>query len=201
MILYITCQSFFIHRIFAMTITYTSELHTAHWFNFFRVLLKWKGSVYKLIYRQSLVFFTVYFGLLFLYTFALSEESKHQFEKVVEVFAMRKGSLGSAVAFFLGFFIDQIFRRFWRTFLTIPWPDAFAFLCSSYIVGYDNRSRLIRRTLVRYICASVIMSLSGLSPRIKRRFPEMNDYVASDLLTSNEAHLIESEYFLFIWYE
>ena len=181
-----------------MTVTYTKDLHTAGWFSFFGTLKRWKGSFYKLIFPQMLCFVGIYSSMMLCYHFVLSIEMRQSFENVISMFARHRGHLGSAVAFFLGFFIDQVFRRFWGQFLTIPWPDSFAFLCSVNIVGQDSRSRLMRRTLVRYVCAATIMGICQYTPKVARRFPTFKSYCQCDLLTENEANIIESKFLLYI---
>ena len=51
-----------------MTISYTADVANASNFGVFtRILLRWKGSVYKLVYKELLAFLSVYFLLNIVY--------------------------------------------------------------------------------------------------------------------------------------
>eukprot|EP00064_Thunnus_orientalis_P019807 superscaffoldBa00005129_g19937 len=52
-----------------MTVTYSSKVANATFFGFHRLLLRWKGSIYKLLYRE----FTV---------LVLTDPQKRLFEKL-----------------------------------------------------------------------------------------------------------------------
>ena len=52
----------------AMTISYTSDVANASKFGVFTsILIRWKGSVYKLVYKEMLAFMAVYFALNIFY--------------------------------------------------------------------------------------------------------------------------------------
>ncbi|XP_078510185.1 bestrophin-3 isoform X2 [Lissotriton helveticus] len=65
-----------------MTVTYSSKVANATFFGFHRLLLKWRGSIYKLLYREFFVFITLYTALSLVYRFHLSESEKRYFEKL-----------------------------------------------------------------------------------------------------------------------
>ena len=51
-----------------MTISYTADVANASNFGVFtRILLRWKGSVYKLVYKELLAFLSLYFLLNIVY--------------------------------------------------------------------------------------------------------------------------------------
>jgi hypothetical protein len=54
-----------------MTVSYNSEAATATFYNFAKLLLKWRGSVWKLIGIEMLVWSAVYFSFQAIYYFAL----------------------------------------------------------------------------------------------------------------------------------
>lgn len=41
--------------------------------------------------------------------------------------------------------------RWWNQYMAIPWPDSIAVFVSATIHGNDERGRLMRRTIVRYV--------------------------------------------------
>lgn len=66
-----------------MTVTYTARVATARFGGFSQLLLLWRGSIYKLLYREVLLFLGAYLGLSMAYRFLLSEPQRRLFEKLV----------------------------------------------------------------------------------------------------------------------
>lgn len=75
--------------------------------------------------------------------------------------------------------------------MTIPWPDSIAVFVSATIHGNDERARLMRRTIVRYVCACLTMMLTNVAPRVKKRFPTLQHFVDSGLLLDNELSIFQ----------
>ncbi|XP_034858047.1 bestrophin-3 isoform X3 [Mirounga leonina] len=51
-----------------MTVTYSSKVANATFFGFHRLLLKWRGSIYKLLYREFIVFAVFYTAISLVYS-------------------------------------------------------------------------------------------------------------------------------------
>ncbi|XP_014209410.1 bestrophin-4 [Copidosoma floridanum] len=174
-----------------MTISYTAEVATCRGFGcFLKLLLRWKASVYKLIWTDMLLFLTIYYCLSGLYRLGLEEEQKRVFERVVEF--CRKHTSSSPLSFVLGFYVTIVMNRWWSQYITIPWPDSIAVFVSATIHGNDERGRLMRRTIVRYVCVCLTLVLASVSPRVKKRFPTMDHYVDAGLLLENELAIFQS---------
>lgn len=56
----------------------------------------------------------------------------------------------------------------------------------------DERGRLMRRIVMRYVCLCLTMVLSNISPRVKKRFPSLQHLVEAGLLEENEKFIMES---------
>ena len=52
-----------------MTVTYSSKVAYATFFGFHRLLLKWRGSIYKLLYREFIVFAVFYTAISLVYRY------------------------------------------------------------------------------------------------------------------------------------
>ncbi|XP_069770017.1 bestrophin-1-like isoform X2 [Narcine bancroftii] len=65
-----------------MTVTYTSRVANARLCGFSKLLLQWKGSIYKLLYKEFLIFILLYLILSCIYRFMLKEGQKRFFEKL-----------------------------------------------------------------------------------------------------------------------
>ena len=96
-------------------------------------------------------------------------------------------------------------------FMQIPWPDKAVLLISGYVRGDDERGRIIRRTLARYLVLMQVLtfqavSTSGESDRVqpkptsrfyrafltchlrsvRRRFPTLDHIQEVGLFTAEE---------------
>ena len=61
-----------------MTISYSREVFTSTGTGIFlRLLGRWKGSIYKLVWRDLFVYVSIYTVLSVIYRFELSEEGKY----------------------------------------------------------------------------------------------------------------------------
>lgn len=59
------------------------------------------------------------------------------------------------------------------------------------ISGQDERGRLMRRTIVRYVCLCLTMVLTMIAPRVKKRFPTLENFVDAGLLLENEKSILD----------
>uniref|UniRef100_A0A1A9V3L9 Bestrophin homolog n=1 Tax=Glossina austeni TaxID=7395 RepID=A0A1A9V3L9_GLOAU len=96
------------------------------------------------------------------------------------------------VIFVLGFFVSLAVQRWWAQYLTLPWPDSTAVYVSALVTGQDERGRLMRRTIMRYVCLSLTLVMTMIAPRVKRRFPKLEYIKDAGLLTENEMKIFKS---------
>ncbi|CAH2062785.1 unnamed protein product, partial [Iphiclides podalirius] len=174
-----------------MTVTYTGEVATCRGFGtFLKVLYKWRGSIYKLVWLDLLVFLLVYYILNLTYRLLLDDTSKKMFEGVVNYCSFHGNVI--PLSFVLGFYVTVVMNRWWSQYTTIPWPDSIAVFVSATIHGQDERGRLMRRTIVRYVCLCLTMVLTMISPRVKKRFPTLDNLVEAGLLLDNEKTILDN---------
>ncbi|XP_077528880.1 bestrophin-4-like [Haemaphysalis longicornis] len=173
-----------------MTVTYTAEVATSKGFGcFWRLLLRWRGSIYKLVWPDLSVYLIAYYAISLVYRFLLSDERKVFFEHVC-VYCGNFADL-IPVSFVLGFYVSVVVKRWWDCFSSIPWPDSLAFFVSTFLHGQDERGRLMRRTIMRYANLSSIITLRCISPPVKKRFPTLEHLVDAGLLLGNEREVFE----------
>ncbi|CAG4964500.1 unnamed protein product [Parnassius apollo] len=174
-----------------MTVTYTAEVATCRGFGtFLKVLYRWRGSIYKLVWLDLLVFLFIYYKLNIIYRMLLDEDSKRMFEGVVNYCSFHGNVI--PLSFVLGFYVTVVMNRWWSQYTTIPWPDSIAVFVSATIHGQDERGRLMRRTIVRYVCLCLTMVLTMISPRVKKRFPTLDNLVEAGLLLDNEKTILDN---------
>ncbi|XP_070575159.1 bestrophin-4-like [Ptychodera flava] len=172
-----------------MTVTYSLKVSKASLTAFSSLLFRWKGSIYKLLYREMLVFISLYYMLSITYRHGLNESQKRNFEKLA-LYA-NQGTNIIPLSFILGFYVSIIIGRWWSQYLVIPWPDQMAQIVAANIHGGDERSRMIRRCIVRWVNASAVLVLTAVSPPIKKRFPTMWHFEEAGIFTYEERQMME----------
>uniref|UniRef100_A0A674G950 Bestrophin homolog n=1 Tax=Taeniopygia guttata TaxID=59729 RepID=A0A674G950_TAEGU len=172
-----------------MTVTYSSKVANATFFGFHRLLLRWKGSIYKLLYREFIVFATLYTAISVLYRFFLTGSQKRFFEKL-SIYCDRYAEQ-IPVTFVLGFYVTLVVNRWWNQFVNLPWPDRLMLLISSCVQGRDEYGRLLRRTLMRYVNLTSLLIFRSVSTAVYKRFPTMDHVVGAGFMTKYERKLFD----------
>nr|XP_033341916.1 bestrophin-4 isoform X1 [Megalopta genalis] len=174
-----------------MTVTYTAEVATCKGLGcFLKLLLRWRASIYKLVWLDLALFLFIYYSLSTIYRLLLDDGQKKIFEAVV-AYCNEYSDL-IPLSFVLGFYVSIVMTRWWNQYMVIPWPDSIAVFVSATIHGNDERGRLMRRTIVRYVCVCLTLVLAMVSPRVKKRFPTLEHFVDTGLLLENELVIFQS---------
>ncbi|XP_064169075.1 bestrophin-2 [Anguilla rostrata] len=173
-----------------MTVTYSRRVADAGLGSFFHLLLRWRGSIYKLLYRELLIFTALYCALSVIYRFLLNEDQKRLFEKLA-IYCNRYAEL-IPVSFILGFYVTLVVSRWWGQFESVPWPDRLGSLVAAHVRGGDEATRLIRRTLMRYVNLSGVLIYRSISTAVYKRFPTMEHLVRAGLMTAEELKQLEA---------
>ncbi|XP_017756392.1 PREDICTED: bestrophin-4 isoform X2 [Eufriesea mexicana] len=174
-----------------MTVTYTAEVATCRGLGcFLKLLLRWRASIYKLVWLDLALFLFIYYSLSSIYRLILDDEQKKIFEAIV-AYCNEYSDL-IPLSFVLGFYVSIVMTRWWNQYMVIPWPDSIAVFVSATIHGNDERGRLMRRTIVRYVCVCLTLVLAMVSPRVKKRFPTLEHFVETGLLLENELVIFQS---------
>ncbi|KAK5609342.1 Bestrophin-3 [Crenichthys baileyi] len=173
-----------------MTVTYSSKVANATFLSFHRLLLRWRGSIYKLLYREFTLFALLYTILSLVYRLVLSEQQKRLFEKL-SIYCDRYAEQ-IPVTFVLGFYVTLVVNRWWNQFVNLPWTDRLMFLISSCVQGKDEYGRLLRRTLVRYVNLTSLLIFRSVSTAVCKRFPTMDHVVEAGFMTPEERKVFEN---------
>ncbi|KAL1005817.1 hypothetical protein UPYG_G00064340 [Umbra pygmaea] len=173
-----------------MTVTYTAQVANARFFGFSKLLLAWKGSIYKVLWKEFLAFFVMYTAISVTYRFLLFDEQKRYFEKLA-IYCNHYASL-IPMSFVLGFYVTLVVNRWWSQYTRIPLPDRLMCVLSGGLQGMDERGRLLRRTMMRYASLSAILILRSVSTAVFKRFPTMDHVVEAGFMTREERKKFES---------
>ncbi|XP_042318766.1 bestrophin-4 [Sceloporus undulatus] len=175
-----------------MTVSYTLKVANARFGGFSKLLFRWKGSIYKLLYKEFLVFILLYAGLSAIYRHLLNDNQKRLFEKVANYCNHSTDLI--PLSFVLGFYVTLIVNRWWAQYTSIPLPDQLMCVISSNVHGKDEKGRILRRTLIRYANLSSVLILRSVSTRVLKRFPTMDHVVEAGFMTQSERKKYESHH-------
>ncbi|XP_076326843.1 bestrophin homolog 15-like isoform X2 [Tachypleus tridentatus] len=173
-----------------MTVSYQYDVASSTSGGLVKLLLRWRGSVWKMIYRELIVFSASYLILTVLYRFVLDEHNKRIFEKIVHFFSTFVELI--PLSFILGFYVSFTGTRWWSQYRAIPWPDKIMNIIALYVSGADESSRMLRRTLIRYLNLSLVLVLRSISMAVKRRFPTKDHLIEAGFLTKAELEMFLS---------
>ncbi|XP_017755603.1 PREDICTED: bestrophin-4-like isoform X2 [Eufriesea mexicana] len=170
-----------------MTVSYQYQVANSTRGGFTRLLFMWRGSLYKLIYRELLLFLLLFAALSTIYRHLLNSTLKRSFEQIV-IYCDNFINL-IPLSFVLGFYVSYVAQRWWQQYQAIPWPDKTMHLIALYVTGNDEYGRMLRRGLMRYLNLSLILVLRSISSAVKKRFPTLDHVVDSGFMTSLELDL------------
>ncbi|NWH42750.1 BEST4 protein, partial [Fregata magnificens] len=173
-----------------MTVSYTLKVANSRFGGFSKLLFRWKGSIYKLLYKEFIVFVVLYAMLSLVYRWLLTEEQKRLYTKVAQY--CNRSTDHIPMSFVLGFYVTLIVNRWWAQYTSIPLPDQLMCVISSNVHGKDERGRILRRTLIRYANLSAVLILRSVSTRVLKRFPTMDHVVEAGFMTQDERKKFES---------
>ncbi|XP_055058110.2 bestrophin-4 [Misgurnus anguillicaudatus] len=175
-----------------MTVSYTLKVANARFGGFSKLLFRWRGSIYKLLYREFLVFCVLYGFFSVLYRCILNENQQEQFERLARY--CNKFAKLIPMSFVLGFYVTQAFQRWWGQYTSFPLPDNLMMVVSGNVHGTDEGGRLLRRTLMRYANLSSVLILRSISTRVRKRFPTLEDIVEAGFMTVEELKKLNHVY-------
>ncbi|CAK7305764.1 bestrophin-4 [Vulpes vulpes] len=173
-----------------MTVSYTLKVAEARFGGFSGLLLRWRGSIYKLLYKEFLLFTALYALLSITYRLLLTQEQRHVYAQVAR-YCNRSADL-IPLSFVLGFYVTLVVNRWWAQYTSIPLPDQLMCVISASVHGVDQRGRLLRRTLIRYANLASVLVLRSVSTRVLKRFPTMEHVVDAGFMSQEERKKFES---------
>uniref|UniRef100_A0A7N4NSH1 Bestrophin n=1 Tax=Sarcophilus harrisii TaxID=9305 RepID=A0A7N4NSH1_SARHA len=173
-----------------MTVSYTLRVANARFGGFSALLFRWRGSIYKLLYKELLVFLGLYGLLSLTYRNLLSQEQKRIYAQVAR-YCNRSADL-IPMSFVLGFYVTLVVNRWWAQYTSIPLPDRLMCVVTATVHGDDERGRTLRRTLLRYANLASVLVLRSVSTRVLRRFPSVEHVVKAGFMTQEEKQKFES---------
>ncbi|OON23475.1 Bestrophin, partial [Opisthorchis viverrini] len=189
-----------------MTVRYASTIATVQNVSMVKLLLRWRGSVYKAVWPMVLIFFIAYGTIALTYYCLPSTTLEQQLVKLDFVkMCIYAGKISNSLPmlFILSMFVSMVMGRWWDQFCNLPTPDRVWTLLNAYLtepkVSVDvriecvkrekDRCTLFRRAIVRYLNLAFALLFQNISLSMKRRLGSLDDLVQGGLMTQNEQEL------------
>uniref|UniRef100_A0A0V0J4F4 Bestrophin homolog n=1 Tax=Schistocephalus solidus TaxID=70667 RepID=A0A0V0J4F4_SCHSO len=184
-----------------MTVSYSSSVATASHSALFRLLGRWKGSIYKLIWADLLIFCIFYATIALAYHLIpiTSPELLELHRKISNFHAyVSLNSNYIPLSFILGFFVTLVVKRWRDQFNFLPTPDGVSLLVCSFVQSPKNvqfredQSALndevatIRQTVTRYINLASVLCFQNIAPNVKEIYQSATSFVSSGFMTERE---------------
>lgn len=156
-----------------------------------RVFLRWKGSLWKHVWDELLIYTLLYFAISLLYRFAFTEDQQKYFKHLIEY--CKTLYAGLPLMFILGFYVSMVVTRWWALYNSLPWPDEVALYLRETISGEDEERRIVRRTIMRYCILSYILALRRHLMKLRRRYQTMASLIKTGIVTVEEMERIDED--------
>ncbi|VDM37902.1 unnamed protein product [Toxocara canis] len=173
-----------------MTIQYNHLVASTSALSCVRIIFRWKGSVWKAVIVELLLWSVCYQLIALTYYQLLSDHYQKVFQEVALSINKRMGYI--PLEFILGFFVNAIVKRWTDAFHNMGYLEDQAMMVSNVISGDDDEGRMIRRTIVRYLCLSQVLVFRDLSIRVRARFPSYESIVKAGLMMESEKYRLRS---------
>ncbi|XGW25911.1 hypothetical protein V3C99_006930 [Haemonchus contortus] len=167
-----------------MTVSYNSAVSSNSTITFFRLLLRWRGSIWKSISGELLLWTICYYIVFVIYRFALTVQAQRKFEQIAGYVDEHMACI--PLTFMLGFFVSIIIRRWRDTFENMGWIENLALTLVNLLEGDGKENTNMRRTIIRYTVLSQVLVFRDISMRVRRRFPTMDSLVDAGFMSTQE---------------
>ncbi|KAK6747214.1 hypothetical protein RB195_000435 [Necator americanus] len=167
-----------------MTINYNLAVSTSKPWTLFKLLLKWRGSIWKAVILELVVWLMFYGILSIIYRTALTHDQQKTFERVVQYCNARLNYI--PLNFMLGFFVTAVVNRWTYLYQIIGFIDNIGLMTAEYVRGRSELARMYRRNIVRYCELAQVLVFRDISMRTRRRFPTLDTVVAAGFMMPHE---------------
>ncbi|EYC29440.1 hypothetical protein Y032_0006g2976 [Ancylostoma ceylanicum] len=175
-----------------MTISYNLDVSSVSTFSFFKLLLRWRGSIWKSVKTELALWIIGYYIVFAVYRYALTPSQQRIFEKIAYNTNAKLDYI--PLTFMLAFFVNIIADRWRKIFNNMGWIENCALSLNAVLKSDTNdaEARLMRRSIVRYLILSQILTFRDISMRVRRRFPDLSTIVSSGFMMDHELQMLES---------
>ncbi|CAJ0601349.1 unnamed protein product [Cylicocyclus nassatus] len=169
-----------------MTVTYNLDVSHTSIISFLKLQFRWRGSIWKSVLKELTLFTTAFAIITTIYrtNHFLSVEQRRFWDNLSALFDQKLDYI--PLTFMLGFFVTIIVGRWNEYFNNVGWVDNTALVMSTYLRGNDEKSRMMRRNVIRYMVLTQVLIFRDVSMQVRRRLPTLDTVVAAGFMTEAE---------------
>uniref|UniRef100_A0A1I7XGQ1 Bestrophin homolog n=1 Tax=Heterorhabditis bacteriophora TaxID=37862 RepID=A0A1I7XGQ1_HETBA len=104
-----------------MTVSYNLDVSSVSSFSFFKLLFRWKGSIWKFVIKELVAWLFGFYAIFCLYRYILTPDQKRLFERIAENCDRELDYI--PLTFLLGFFVTIIIDRWRQIFNNMGWIE------------------------------------------------------------------------------
>uniref|UniRef100_A0AAF5RV83 Bestrophin homolog n=1 Tax=Wuchereria bancrofti TaxID=6293 RepID=A0AAF5RV83_WUCBA len=157
-----------------MTINYNLQLSNSKPWALFLILLRWRGSIWKLVLIELVIFLLMFLSINIFLNHILPENTRKTVAEITQWFKSQETFKMIPMEFMLGFLVQAIITRWQKMIHDIGFIDSLSLTVASYIHGNTDYSRMIRRNIVRYVCLAQVLASRDFSIAVRKRFPTID---------------------------
>ncbi|CAB3408540.1 unnamed protein product [Caenorhabditis bovis] len=169
-----------------MTVSYNLDVSSVSFLNFFKVLFRWRGSVWKSVWTELLLWIMLYYIVYCTYWYTLSSAGQQIFRELVQPISDHLDQC-VPLTFMLAFFVTVIVDRWKNIFANIGFIENTALAIATLIRGDSPEIVLSRRTIIRYLVLSQVLVFRDISLKVRRRFPNTDSIIKAGFMLEHEA--------------
>uniref|UniRef100_A0A0N5AR82 Bestrophin homolog n=1 Tax=Syphacia muris TaxID=451379 RepID=A0A0N5AR82_9BILA len=173
-----------------MTIQYKQHIVTASPFNSLRIFFRWRGSVWKAVIWELIIWICCYEVIATVYYFLLNESQQRHMRRMC--MSMNKRMNYVPLEFMLGFFVNAVVSRWTDSAHNMGYLDDQAIYVAQCIEGNSEHARIVRRTVVRYLCLTQVLVFRDICEGVRKRFPTYDSIVKAGYMLPEEKKKLES---------
>lgn len=181
-----------------MTVTYNLNVSTAsHLTAFYKVMFRWKGSVWKLVAAEMLVWYLLVVCTLAADACFIAKSSYgpgyHEFRSWLSKCA--NSNFIETLPFLLGFTTGFCFDRWFAIFSCLDWPNNAAHMLNTFMKRQKlstKREAKLRNTFARHLRLAYILIFRDISMTTRKRAPTLEGLVKAGFITQKELGMLQA---------
>lgn len=148
-------------------------------------------SLFKLVWKEILVYYIICLIFALIYTFALDSTQQAQFESVLSYFQRHASNI--PIVLMLGFFTSTSLSRWFDTMRDIPGTSQVILIFTQSLQGkkYIQDGREILDRYTRYVLLYWLLTFRVVCPPLRERFPSLLNIEDTGFLLKAERLVLE----------
>ncbi|GMR48402.1 hypothetical protein PMAYCL1PPCAC_18597, partial [Pristionchus mayeri] len=174
-----------------MTVSYNLDVSRNSWFNAFKILFRWRGSIWRLVWKELFLWLFTYYVVMVFYRseWILTPDGQRVFERLSH--HIHKRIEWIPLTWILAFFVNIVLQRWTRIIDNMGYIENSAITVSMTVRGAVESDIISRRAMVRYLCLSQVLVFRDISVKVRRRFPNMESIIQAGFLREDEREILE----------